>query len=215
MTFPGHGFVLLALPKTASTTLERALAPYASLVISSPPARKHLPARGFEREFVPALAARGHPRDSYEVVTMFRDPVAWLESWWRYRAREGARPGNSTAGMPFEDFARSYVAGDGSAPTPKGRPSRFISVDGAVGVDRVFSLERPDVWGPWFSERVGRSLDFGRRNVSTAAPGELSEDTRAALTRHFAPEYDVWRRVETTGQWAGARGTRLGDPPGQ
>ena len=209
MTFPSHGFVLLALPKTASTTLERTLAPYASLVISSPPARKHLPARGFEREFVPALAARGHPRDSYEVVTMFRDPIEWLESWWRYRAREGARPGNSTAGMPFEDFACSYVLGDASAPTPKGRPSRFLSVGGVVGVDRVFSVDRPDVWGPWFADRIGRPLDFGRRNVSTAVRGELTEETRRALTAHFEPEYDVWHRLDGTGQWAGARGTRL------
>ena len=213
MTFPSQGFVLLALPKTASTTLERTLAPYASLVISSPPARKHLPARGFEREFVPALAARGFPRESYEVVTMFRDPVAWLESWWRYRAREGARPGNSTAGMPFEDFARSYVSGDRSAPTPNGRPARFLSVDGLVAVDRVFSVDRPDVWGAWFSARLGRPLDFGRRNVSTAVHGELSDETRAALTAHFEPEYDVWRRLEATGQWAGARGTRLAGKP--
>ena len=209
MTFPDHGFVLLALPKTASTTLERALSPYAALVISSPPARKHLPARGFEREFVPALAARGHPRESYEVVTMFRDPIEWLESWWRYRAREGARPANSTAGMPFEDFAQCYIEGAPSAPTPKGRPSRFISVGGVVGVDRVFSVDRPDVWGPWFAEQVGRPLDFGRRNASAAVRGELTDGTRAALREHFAPEYDVWGRVAETGVWAGARGTRL------
>lgn len=214
MTFPDHGFVLLALPKTASTTLERALAPYAALAITSPPARKHLPARGFEREFVPALAARGHPRESYEVVTMFRDPIDWLESWWRYRARKGARPANSTAGLPFEDFARSYVDGDPSAPTPSGRPSRFISVRGVVAVDRVFSLNRPDVWGPWFCERLGRPLDFGRRNVATAVRGELSDATRTALTEHFAPEYDVWHRLADAGEWAGARGTRLNGSAG-
>ena len=51
MTFlelgPGRDFVLLALPKTASTTLERTLAPYATEVVDSPPGRKHLPAPGF------------------------------------------------------------------------------------------------------------------------------------------------------------------------
>ena len=87
MTFlelgPGRDFVLLALPKTASTTLEGTLAPYATEVVTAPPARKHLPARGFVHTRAHDLAAQGHPRDSYELVTMFREPIAWLESWWR------------------------------------------------------------------------------------------------------------------------------------
>lgn len=209
MTFLQHGFVLLALPKTASTTLETALAPYASLVVSSPPGRKHIPARGFVHEFVPRLAAEGFPRDSYELVTMFREPVEWLESWWRYRARQDARPGRSTAEISFETFAASYVSGDDAAPTPRGRPARFITAEGSVAVDRVFAVDRPEVWGRWFSERVGHRLDFGRRNTSASRPAELSAGLRAALVEHFAPEYDVWRRLQPTGEWAGARGTRL------
>lgn len=209
MTFPQHGFVLLALPKTASTTLEGALAPYASLVVSSPPGRKHIPARGFVHEFVPRLAAEGFPRESYELVTMFREPVSWLESWWRYRAREDARPGRSTADISFEAFATSYVRGDDAAPTPRGRPARFITAEGAVAVDRVFAVDRPDVWTRWFSDRIGRSLDFGRRNISAPKPAELSPAVRDALVEHFAPEYDVWRRLRATGEWANARGARL------
>ena len=76
------------------------------------------------------------------------------------------------------------------------------------------SVERPDVWTAWFSERLGVPLEFERRNASTAERGDLREETRAALVAHFAPEYDVWRRLEATGQWSGARGTVLTDLPG-
>ena len=209
MTFLQHGFVLLALPKTASTSLERTLSPYATEVISSPPARKHLPARGFVHTMAHELDDRGHPRDSYELVTMFREPVAWLESWWRYRARDDSR--QSTADMTFEQFALAYLAGDDDAPIPKGRPAKFIHAQGAVAVDRVFSVERPDVWSAWFSARVGVPLEFEHRNASGAERGEVSPATRQALEQHFAPEYDVWRRLADTGEWAGARGTRLPD----
>lgn len=215
MAFPDHGFVLLALPKTASTTLERALAPDASLVISGPPGMKHLGARGFERQIAPRLAAEGHRRESYEVVTMFREPVSWLESWWRYRARDGMvrRPHKSTTEISFEDFARSFIARDGRAPTPKGRPARFITIDEVVGVDRVLALDRPDVWQGYFSERLGRPLEFERRNVSSApVRGELTTATRAALREHLAPEYAVWDRLSADGQWTGARGTPLPVP---
>ena len=216
MTFlelgPGRDFVLLALPKTASTALERTLSPYATESVSAPPGRKHLPARGFVHTKAHELAEQGHPRESYELVAMFREPIAWLESWWRYRAREDSR--QSTADMTFEEFALHYLAGDDDAPVPKGRPARFIHAQGAVAVDRVFAVERPDVWSAWFSERIGRPLDFERRNASTAERGELGFATREALVAHFAPEYDVWRRLEATGEWSGARGTRLPDLDG-
>lgn len=214
MTFlelgPGRDFVLLALPKTASTTLERALSPYATEVVSSPPGRKHLPARGFVHTVAHELAEQGHPRESYELVSMFREPIAWLESWWRYRAREDSR--QSTADMTFEEFALRYLAGDDDAPVPKGRPARFIHAQGAVAVDRVFSVDHPEVWSAWFGGRVGAVLEVERRNSSTAERGELAFATREALAAHFAPEYEVWRRLEATGEWAGARGTRLRHP---
>ena len=63
------------------------------------------------------------------------------------------------------------------------------------------------MWQAWFVERIGRPLDFGRRNASTSPErGELSGETRAALVAHFAPEYDVWHRLQETGQWADCRG---------
>lgn len=214
MTFlelgPGRDFVLLAMPKTASTSLERALAPYATEVVGSPPGQKHLPARGFVHTRAPRLAEQGHPRESYELVTMFREPIAWLESWWRYRAREDSR--QSTADLTFEEFALRYLAGDGDAPVPKGRPARFIHAQGAIAVDRIFSVGHPEVWSAWFSERVGAPLEFERRNTSDAERGELAFATREALAAHFAPEYEVWRRLEATGEWAGARGTPLVNP---
>jgi hypothetical protein len=138
---------------------------------------------------------------------MFREPIAWLESWWRYRARDDSR--QSTADMSFEQFAQHYLAGDGDAPVPKGRPARFIHAQGAVAVDRVFSVDRSDVWATWFSERVGAPLEFERRNTSAAERGDLSPALREALSAHFAPEYDVWHRLADTGEWAGARGTHL------
>jgi hypothetical protein len=211
MTFlglgPGRDFVLLALPKTASTALERTLSPYATEAVSSPPGRKHLPARGFVHTKAPELAAQGHPRASYELVCMFREPIAWLESWWRYRARDGARL--SSADMTFEEFARAYLVGDDRAPVPQGRPAKFLQAQGAVAVDRVFAVDRPDVWSAWFADRIGVPLEFERRNASTADRGELTAETRRALEAHFTPEYDVWRRLADTGQWSGARGTRL------
>ncbi|HXH78531.1 hypothetical protein [Nocardioides sp.] len=215
MAFPAHGFVLLAMPKCASTSIESALSPYASLVIDRPPSRKHLGCTGFAKRVAPGLAAEGHPRESYELVTMFREPVAWLESWWRYRFRLDGAIGNSTQDLSFEDYARRYVDGDPTAPTPRGRPGQFLTNEGRVEVDRVFAVERPDAWMPWFGSRLGADLTFERRNVSQAVQRvtpELSETTRSELVDYFAPEYAVQSRLAETGEWAGARGAPLDVP---
>jgi hypothetical protein len=212
MAFPRHGFVLLAMPKCASTSLEAALAPYADLVIDRPPGLKHLGASGYGRRIAPRLAADGHDRDSYELVTMFREPVRWLESWGGYRPRPDAerhKPGADSSDLSFDDFARLYVAGDPDAPTPRGRPGQFLTVDDLVEVDRVLAVERPDTWQGWFRARLGDDVAFERRNVSPSADPELTDATRAALVDFFAPEYAVWSRLQETGQWSGARGTRL------
>ena len=213
MAFPAHGFVLLAMPKCASTSIESALAPYASLVIDRPPSRKHLGCSGFTKRIAPGLAAEGYPRESYELVTMFREPIAWLESWWRYRGRLDDGSDNSTHDLTFECFAKKYVDGDPTAPTPRGRPGQFLTIDGAVEVDRVFAIERPEAWLSWFSERLGTDVRVERRNASEerAAP-ELSDSTRAELVDYFAPEYAVHSRLRETGEWSGARGTPLAVP---
>ena len=213
MAFPARGFVLLAMPKCASTSIESALAPYASLVIDRPPSRKHLGCSGFTKRIAPELAAEGHPRESYELVTMFRDPIAWLESWWRYRGRLDDGSDNSTNDLTFEQFARHYVDGDPTAPTPRDRPGQFLTIDGVVEVDRVFAIERPDAWLSWFSHQLGTDVSVERRNVSDerVAP-ELSDSTRAELVDYFAPEYAVHSRLRETGEWSGARGTPLAVP---
>ncbi|UUZ59278.1 sulfotransferase family protein [Nocardioides sp. B-3] len=213
MAFPVHGFVLLAMPKCASTSIESALAPYASLVIDRPPSRKHLGCAGFAKRIEPGPAAEGHPRSSYELVTMFRDPIARLESWWRYRARLDDAVDNSTHDPGFEEFARMYVDGDPTAPdaarssgtVPHGRRCRR----GGPGVRR----RTPPTCG-----RRGSASGSAPTSASSVATSprnvvpELSDTMRASLEDYFAPEYAVHSRLQETGQWSGAQGTALAVP---
>lgn len=215
LCLPQQGFVLLSMPKCASTSLTEALAPHAAIVFQHVPDLKHHGCQGFERGVRPILARSGFPRRTYEVVSLFREPVAWLDSWYRYRSRVGLRrraDASYSGELSFEQYVEAYMAGERSGPVPRGRPSRFVSVgdDFTVGTDRLFALERPDVWGPWFEQRMGRPLEFGRRNRSAVrAEVDLPASTRRRLEDYLAPEYAVYDRLRASGEWAGARGTVL------
>lgn len=231
LALPAHGFVVLSAPKCASTALEEALAPHAELVLRHHPRLKHMNARSFSHKVEPLLGSVGYERGDYELVTLFRDPIDWLHSWWRYRQgprlrqrdgrvdqrrrRQGLAPTRRWTGdIGFEDFATAYVDGDPAEWVVKGRPVRFVLVHGGVvGVDRLFAFERPDVWQEWFRSQLGGKVEFPATNRSRVQqPLELGPALRARLEEHFAPEYELRERLLATGEWSGARGTPLAHP---
>lgn len=203
---PRRGFVLLSLPKAASTSLDHALGGYHEQLPGSQPG-KHQNAARFHQFTAPRLVELGYQRDDYALVCMFRDPVSWLESWWRYRQRDHTRenrPGRYTGDIPFEEFVRLFVT-DKQATGIRGRPAQFIATDAARGqrLDRIFSVERPDAWQEWFTEQVGEPVTVPQRNRASAArPPELADDLQAALREFFAPEYEVVDHLAATGSWA-------------
>lgn len=115
---PRYGFVFLAIPKTGTSAIETAFRPYAQVATQGIPAIKHTRYAEFQRFLQPFLAAKGFPRDSYEVVCVFREPIDWLSSWWRYRSRGKLADHSSTkhhrytGELSFEQFARAYMEGD-------------------------------------------------------------------------------------------------------
>ncbi|MDO9398602.1 MAG: hypothetical protein Q7T71_18820, partial [Herbiconiux sp.] len=208
-------FVLLSVPKVASTSLDAALAGYHQQPPGRPPS-KHQNVITFHRHTVPKIHGLGFERDSYEVVALFRDPVSWLESWWRYRQRPDVRDNQAeryTGDRSFTEFVELFLR-DKSATGIKGRPAKFVAGDRDRGarLDRIFAVDRPEVWTSWFAERVGSLLEIPRRNQASARPPtDLPADLAEELRSWFAPEYAVIEQLGDTGMWQPPFGYR---PPG-
>ncbi|GAA1905021.1 hypothetical protein GCM10009737_02210 [Nocardioides lentus] len=204
MALPHRGFVWLSMPKCASTAVEEVLEPHARVILRGE--FKHTNYTAFTQRIEPVLAGGGHRRESYEVVCLFREPVGWLESWWRYRSRpelkEGPKAHNYTGDMSFTEFVDRYVERHPSL-LGIGRPARFCSLQAErVGVDRVLRYESTDVWQGWLTEKVGQDLGFRQTNVSAKRPAELDPGVRRRAVDFFGPEYDIWAHLEPDGQWA-------------
>ena len=216
LALPDHGFVLLSLTKSGSTSLDHsgALKSRASITLRRDPRLKHVTYRQFEEHVVPLLALSGYPRESYEVVTIVRDPVDWLVSWWRYRSRPGLEQGERrhrwTGDMTFAEFAHGFLDGRLADDPVDVRPAAFVAAaDGTLGVDRLFALPRQDLWAGWLGERIGKDLEVPHRNTSRERRDpELTDDLVAALTRRMQDDVAVWRLVAGSGEWSGDRDRR-------
>lgn len=205
IALPQDGLVFLAMTKCASTAIEAVLEPHGQVVTRGAPALKHMHYRGFERFVQPMLHRTGHPRHSYEVVCLFREPVDWLHSWWRYRARPELRPrgaarhDNYTGDLSFAAFCDAYVEGSDPRATSVGRQSNFVQDrDGEVGVDRIFRYEDLPVFVDFLSRRLGQPVSLDAVNVSPPAALDLPAGTRSALRLHLAAEYAIYDGVDAT-----------------
>lgn len=197
---PQHGFVFLAMTKCASTAIEEELQEDGLVVTRNHPGLKHMNYGGFSRSILPLLRRAGFQPDSYDVVCVFREPVSWMHSWWRYRGRkelaQAGRARNYTGDIPFDDFCNAYIEGHERYATSIGQQSRFVrSPKYTVAVDRIFRYEELPRFVVYMSDRLGRRISLDQLNVSPGTDLELRAGTRARLREHLAEDYDIYERL--------------------
>jgi hypothetical protein len=170
-----HHFTFLCMPKSGSTATERALREYAQLMTDADPRLKHVNYRQYCRFVLPLLKRKLRRGGSSvpEVVCLFREPISWLNSWYRYRKRSSLVEGQSseqsrhTANVSFYEFAEEYIS---AAPRPFaqiGHQSAFIETGwGEIGNIVLFQYERYDLFLDYMSRKVGRPVKVDRANES-------------------------------------------------
>lgn len=164
-----HGFVFFCMPKCASNSIERMLKPYCEIHLTGTPRVRHTNVRNFRQFIQPYLSHVGGVEE-LESICLVREPISWLNSWYRFRARyelRSERRPYSTAHISFEDFIRSYLARPRPAYAEIGTQYDFVrDVDGRCGVDRLFAYDDIDEVVAFFSTRLERHLSIRALNVS-------------------------------------------------
>ena len=219
--------VILSQPKTGTTALENALTPRSSISISKPPELKHMSYRGFMAYMAPMIEAHtGMKRSDYEVVSVMREPLDWLGSWYRYRTRDelrkpdNPRAVNYTGNMSFDQFVRDVCepAEQQPAHAQIKTPSWVaLSGTGVVGVDRLYPYEDLSELYQLIIDRTGKPIEAKIANVSPEMPLSLSDEGKAMIRQTFAFEFDLHGSLKRDGRidrrfagmWSGAAGDDL------
>ena len=192
LVFWKEKLVLLAVPKTGSSALERAFGGLASTMILDPPGLKHSSARRYRREIEPWLTRGG--QWPHETMALIREPVDWLGSWYRYRLRpQIAGEDSSTRGVEFNDFVRAWMSPDPPAFARIGSQARFLcGPRGRLLVDHLFRYEDFDRALSFLNTRLGSEIAPGQVNVSPKLGLALSDDVQEDLRSHAARDFALW-----------------------
>ena len=187
--------VLLAVPKTGTTALEKCLSRYASTTISGPPGHKHVNAMGYRRRLAGFFEQRN--QRPMELVAVMREPLDWLGSWYRYRARaQLIGTANSTAGMSFDEFVLAWLEANQPSFAKVGSQHRFLcNEDGNLLVDHLFRYDQQDPLIDFFETKLGTTLELSRENVSPRKDLALSPEVEARLRLEARAEFDLWERL--------------------
>jgi hypothetical protein len=197
---PHHGFVFLAMPKCASSAIEAAVGRQGLFSLSRNPL-KHMQASVFEELVVPLIDFAGYRRDSYETLCLFREPIAWLHSWWRYRSRlalanpRSRRHENYTGHVTFEEFSEAYIHGDADYARLTGQAEFVSDSEGRVCVDRIFRYEESQDLLDYLTKKLGVQTAIDRVNVSPQRDLVISNRARAILAEALAPEYAIYEAL--------------------
>ena len=193
LIFSRYNLVLLAVPKTGSTALEVALGQEAVGRFGNPPELKHLPLYRYNR-FVRPLVQLTTGQDP-ETFALIREPISWLRSWYRYRAR------NSMAGLPtstchisFDQFVHDAMSDNPPPFAQIGCQTRFLSLGGSGGpITHLFQYEQMDLSCKFLKNRLELEFDLPWLNQAASGPAPLDPDLEARYRRLNAGESQLWQ----------------------
>ena len=193
LVFWRQGLVFLATPKTASTSIETALAPLAAVVVMRPPQLKHTNAQKYQRHVAPFLGdAKG---TSFVTTALMREPIDWLGSWYRYRQRPEETPDKSTRTMSFDAFVQAYCQSDQPEFAKVGAQATFLTPDGFRPVDHIFRYETMDQFVRFLEKRLATQIALPKVNVSPQAPISLSPAVEQHLRQVRAADFALYDRL--------------------
>ncbi len=166
-----HRFVFLCTPKCASNSIEDMLRPYIDIDLQGAPSVRHTNVRQYRQYILPYLSAVA-PETPIETFALVREPISWLYSWYRFRARSALRAQdhvNSTAHVSFGEFVEAYLADPQPEFARVGSQAEFLlDEEGRPGVDHMYAYENVQGLVDALSVRTGRTLTLRSINVSPA-----------------------------------------------
>ena len=171
-----HKFIFIAVPKTATSSIERALSGYGDAITKASDG-KHIKAADLREEI------GADKWNEYFKFAFVRHPLDWVASWYTYRSRKALQDPNhpnherSTAGMTFREFLQNdRILNGGSS-----QCDYIMDDDDSLLVDFVGKFESLQVDFDTVCDRIGvprSQLASSNRSPEGSARDLYDDETR-------------------------------------
>lgn len=185
LVFSDHKLAYIAVPKTATVSVEKAFGSYAhGYSPDAPLAVLHMNLQQVTERY-----------GALTTVAVVREPFEWLSSFHRYMGGPHYRgtPWDMSH-MTFERFAQKYMKGQILWPEPFRRQCDYVT-DGKTGavVDMLFAYEKIAQLVSYISAKISRRVEFGVHNKSPDGSSALSTETATRLRDYMSDDFNLAR----------------------
>ncbi|MBD9525910.1 MULTISPECIES: sulfotransferase family 2 domain-containing protein [Paracoccus] len=171
--------VFLATPKAGSTAIEAALESLANVAVQRPSPLKHTDLRAYRQYIEPWL--RHETGESFTTVALMREPISWLQSWYRFLLRDDIDdPDHAMIGVSFAEFARAYANPSHEFHRRIGGQAGFLTHQ-SDRADRIFRYEDMESFTHFLEDNLDCAISLPRVNVPPEVDVSLNEDEQARL----------------------------------
>lgn len=189
-------FIFIANSKTASTSIEAALAPYAEINRIGSALRKHISWEVAKKEYKFLFKFEEYHPDTFFKFGVIREPVDWVLSWYNYRLGNQKLPNSLPQDMTFYQFWKSI-----DRIKDISQKASFVDEDGVCRFDLIIphqavgrafpvlvsSLKIPKTNLPTKNKSAGQTLQRSK----------LSAEIVADINSYYQQDFDLWK------EWSG------------
>jgi len=182
-----HKFIFVANLKSASSSIERALAPHAEFRATKTAWGKHDDLSTISRKF--RWVKKYVPLDDFFVFGVMRDPVDFILSLYNFHTRpgfDGKR--HSSKGMTFDEFWSVWCARSWQA---KPQHRRFHDRSNQLQASHIIELSQITAEFPQICTRLGVKATLPQANVSPRilSRSDLTAEQLAEIQARYADDY--------------------------
>jgi hypothetical protein len=196
------------MPKCASTSIESAISKFCNIKYSGHPKLKHINSKVFSEQIL-TIHQKLVPSSKIESFCLMRDPLEWVRSWYRYRARDELKspkhPNHKhyTGNISYREFIQEYTSKEKRAPfATLSTQYQFVSLNkDKIGVDHIIPMDNFDLVSSFLSEKIGRKIKIPNKNTSPKIPAPLEPDLERKLHKHLEKDLILYNFAKLNGKF--------------
>ena len=195
-----HRFVLLSNTKCASTSLTHSFKDHVDLTMAEDYRLRHTDYKTYKQFVEPYLqhALQSEPDNKFDVFCLFREPVDWVFSWYKFRRSshlgKADDPEKSTTNITWDDYLTLYLKGwPQNKSLVVGQQHSFVTLkDGSTTGLNLYRYENLHKLTALLSDRIGKQVGLLEWNVSSTHDFAPSDEHRERARRVLKRDYQIY-----------------------